>query len=390
MPAEHAPGRSGKPNPRFEPVRIVESDEHRFNTDLLVDEGDQRKARRRYPDLFHVLYHEALVKKFLHHDDIANQAGAALKRWGVTAVALTAVGLTALTARLLWAATSADPVPGVLVYGSEASLLLAFLIPLVGIRSRRLRSRWLRHRLMTERLRQWHFQDLLLSGAEIEASCREPIDRAAIAAFERDRNVRFERFLALMRDLDAKLHATVSDSREGLDFVHRDSTFAENSRILPRMFAAYQELRFQHQRDYAERKTSDSGATHRLSLVEQARCAEALGAWSLVGAIIVCGLVLVLHPFGFEFVHSPWIPAMALFLAIVSITVHLLQSGLGIVDELERYQRYAGSVGHLWVRFDEAEADPARRLHLMKEMEVASVEEMRSFMRTHHRARFIL
>ena len=79
----------------------------------------------------------------------------------------------------------------------------------------------------------------------------------------------------------------------------------------------------------------------------------------------------------------------AITIALIGAALRTIDTGLGLDREIERYNDYRGRTSQLCDRFKHA-MDAKERLHLMEEMELASVDEMKGFLRTHHNTRFIL
>jgi len=69
--------------------------------------------------------------------------------------------------------------------------------------------------------------------------------------------------------------------------------------------------------------------------------------------------------------------------------VRALEEGLQPEREIERYRHYAAAVKAVRDRFNEA-VTPRQKLEIMKEMERASFDEMRIFLRASNDARFII
>ena len=79
----------------------------------------------------------------------------------------------------------------------------------------------------------------------------------------------------------------------------------------------------------------------------------------------------------------------AIVIALIGAALRAIQEGLALEKELERYNDYRGRTSQLYDRFKQR-TDTKERLNLMEELELASVDEMRGFLRTHYNARFVL
>ncbi len=363
----------------------------RFNSDILANRTDRAYSKSQYGDLYHVLYNRPLVREFLRYDIAANRASARRRVLGRVAVGLAFVALTCITARLLLEGIG-HHASATLVYISEISLLLSLLLPPLALVP--LRHRWLKARLMTERLRQWHFGWILHNGATIEATCRPSpsgeliIQPAGVERHEKERKRAFARFLRRMNSLDVRLESALADRLPDLEMP--STPFAADSHVVPRLFAAYDELRFEHQIDYAQGNLAESA---RSSLARQHRLYETASAAALVAAIALCLGSVILHgleDLGLitsELATSPWWAALSICLAVGSVAIRALESGFGLAGAVARYENYAAAVERLRERFH-ASADQAKKLAIMGEMEDTAAREMTLFLSQQSRSSF--
>jgi hypothetical protein len=74
---------------------------------------------------------------------------------------------------------------------------------------------------------------------------------------------------------------------------------------------------------------------------------------------------------------------------MVALAARALEDGLKPQREVERYEQYRASVRVARVRFDAA-LDMQTRLEVMRAFEQTSMEEMRVFLRTYAKARYLL
>lgn len=355
----------------------------RFNSDLLVEAADRAYGREAYGDLFHALYNEPLVEAFQHYDAIANSAAARRRRLGWLSVALAFLALTLITARLLLEALEQHPAR-TLVYASETCLLMSLLLPPLVLAP--LRRRWLEARLMTERLRQWHFEWILSAGGALEATCEAsasgeltPLPEA-VARYEEARHRALDRFLRQMSKLALRLDSALA----GRTFERQAPVrpFPPGSRVLPRLFEAYDELRFAHQLDYAAGKLAH---TAKGSLRRRHHLLRVSSTIALAFAVALCAAVLALHAvrdlgwLDLRWVDNPWWPALAICAAVASVAIRALETGLGLPSALARYESYAATVESLRDRFHRA-SRPSHKLAIMRKMEEAATREMMLFL----------
>jgi hypothetical protein len=190
------------------------------------------------------------------------------------------------------------------------------------------------------------------------------------------------------------------------------TAYSDNSPVLADVFKAYEQLRFDHQHNYAAyklRKFTDK-PFWRFSTwpaIPQMTALSAMASACFICALI-CSAFLVCSHIGLVYSHIrlvwPFLPRadllpfhppedtvsrMAISTALVGAALRTIQEGLAPDAEIERYKDYRERISELRLRFKET-TDSTKRLHLMEEMEIASVEEMKGFLRTHYNSTFIL
>jgi hypothetical protein len=234
-------------------------------------------------------------------------------------------------------------------------------------------------------------------------------DSTALGKFLDERRAWFAGYrLAYEGHLPARLRTVLDDDAEEDFWLHpdrnRDPRFDSSDASLATVFSAYRLLRFEHQIQYANfRLGADEGifsssATRQLEIlrnvallfilvifVSNLALAALLGFGALFGtgsapasAGAQSGILTTTH------VH---IAIIWLFIGIVAMRT--LEEGLQPAREVERYTRYRSSMVSLLRRFDAA-SDPREKLEIMRDAERASYQEMRSFLRTHNDARYVL
>jgi hypothetical protein len=146
--------------------RLVEHDAsaegHRYNDDLLVNPGDLERAQKAFPSVAHVLDHPALRDDFQRFDLPANAAKKRSRVAGLFAIGAGAVSLALAAATPVYRGS-----PHIWVFGLIAAFLgvVSILIGFGGVLYAGAKRRWLHNRVITERLRQFHFPGLCLPVA---------------------------------------------------------------------------------------------------------------------------------------------------------------------------------------------------------------------------------
>jgi hypothetical protein len=110
-------------------------------------------------------------------------------------------------------------------------------------------------------------------------------------------------------------------------------------------------------------------------------------AWFFVGAIIV---IHIAHFIGaLAQIRFAWLEVAVIWAALAALATRALEDGFQPMREVERYEQYRANVRVARERFEAAMTFPAK-LEAMRAFERTSLEEMRVFLRTHARARFLL
>ena len=156
--------------------------DRRYNDDLLTQEDDRQSIKILFSEIVHLLDHPELRIEFESHNTMANKAKAWVHRLGLAAIILATLALlSAAVSPILKAIEEGFDLSeevrsqfrfwqSISIYIEIAGLLGSF-ISIGGLWISKWKKTWLQARLMTEKLRAWHFQMLIHRGEEIEASC---------------------------------------------------------------------------------------------------------------------------------------------------------------------------------------------------------------------------
>jgi hypothetical protein len=376
-------------------------DERKFNDDLLIHEADRELAERRYPSIFHILDHAELRELFVKFDRPATRA----KRMGLTA-GLWAIGLgffaLAIAASELLATRSVDGAAAhaehwigiALAATSGLCALLSFLIGTTGMLSAARKRRWLRGRLMTERIRQFHFQTLVLQLPQILASLKGDTEKAR---FLTERALWFESFKSrFLGKLDSAFASTIREQEKYDVWLLEDGKYdpapLDGNADLESLFRAYRELRIMHQMDYADYKLQDdyrilsSAPRRQLAILSQFGFSFLILLF-IMHMGVLAGTVLPVSAFGVF--HSANAMVLIIWLALAALATRAIEEGLQPEREIERYQQYRSATRAILDRYDEG-SNAGSRLDAMRDMERLVFDEMRNFLVSGERARFVM
>jgi hypothetical protein len=291
------------------------------------------------------------------------------------------------------------------VFGLVAAFLgvASILIGFGGVLYAGAKRRWLCNRVMTERLRQFHFQSFVCRWREIAASCS---GAKAEKDYSDQRQNWFHTFLATLPvRLDSELTDLLDDESPSKCWLHplpRLPASDETVGGLDELFAAYRDLRIMHQIHYANHKLRSEQNIFSWS----PRLQEVSFSYTILLCILA---IFVIHLWiAFSILLDARIPGLEAFLfnyesaavgidvhvgviwvAIAALAVRALQEGLQPEREIERYRHYRAGIRAVRDRFDQA-SSAAEKFEVMQEMERLSFDEFVNFLRSNNEARFVI
>jgi hypothetical protein len=389
MALQQASGNESMPTDPSQPNRV-------FNDDLLMRQEDLEHARRQFPTIFHVLDFPRLREKFADHEIQANKARDRVRRMGLVAVASVTMSLLVIATEPIWPQSPWTKWVGLFF---EAGGMVVALFSVGGIWRGPWKERWLNARLMTERLRQWHFQLLVRRWREIDDSCKS---QEAKENFVKQRDLWMDEFLySYERHVADRLEELATEPAHDKSWLHPlepkpsdgNALFQDNAAALGELLDAYKDLRFDVQFRYCMVKLRPTeepiwkfltwSAPRQLSLLREA-------ANVFFTCAMICSAILIFnHALDGPADVERYVRTLAIGVAIIGAALKTIQGGLAPDRETERYTEYRARISQLLDRFENTE-DPAKHHHLMEELELAAVEEMKGFLRTHYKATFDL
>jgi hypothetical protein len=380
--------------------------EHRYNDDLLASTVDQKAIQIQYPELFHVLDHPELREQFAIYNGLANGAKSKVHRLGLVAIGLAAVALlSSATAPVLSGIIELKDLDPVLLAQIETVKKFSVYFEIAGLAGAAIaigglwiatwKKTWLESRLMTERLRGWHFQLLMHRGKEVEDSCSDS-DPQAIADFQAKRAQWFSAFMHQHEGTqDSILHDLIEAPEARYTPLHEStSEYTPGSHVIDRVFEAYRTLRLKHQAHYTAHKlqrTTDQPLwkPHKWPINVLNSRLGSITSTCLVGALAVSFYMVAAHFMHWPMAHSVALPAVILCFLVLNVSTRGVLDGLAVREEAQRYTDYAGEVRYLLTKFESVHEREAR-MRIMQDMERAAVEEMKGFLRSHMEAKFIV
>jgi len=369
-------------------------EKHKFNDDLLLKEEDQKQAARRYPTVSHVLDYPELRSLFSEYDQVANRTKRTGRKTGLFAIGLVFFALALAAGEQLLREEKNErmflPWPKVLALTSALLGIGGVVIGGIGVLHSEKKRRWLHSRLMTERIRQFHFQTFIFRLPDILESLESPTSRQA---FKDKRAVWLDQFnTAYVDKVDSQFTDIIQDEDGGDVWLHEKQSveLPESDQLVP-LFKAYRELRLEHQIGYANYKLQNDPRLFSDAPRSQAAFLSTAG---LTCIILLCAihffvlLGVLLPRTGWENLEHG-LTVVAIWIALAALAMRAIEQGLQPEREIERYQQYRSTLRAIRDRFDAATSQPDK-IRFMKEMERLSFDEMRNFLITSDRTRFVM
>lgn len=274
------------------------------------------------------------------------------------------------------------------VLGTVAALLglTGTALGITGMRRSAARRKWLRARLTTETLRMFHFHYISARLPELVAVAGDPARQEKYLA---DRAAALERLKAkVLADPEKELRR-IMERKDETRFEDITPPMPEEGVEIPQIaadvFDVWRVLRLNWQAGYCDAKL-ERRHKGRFTIKQMDEMFVGLG-WFCVGAII---LIHIGHFVGMlASAQSAWLEAAVIWTALIALAGRAMEDGFQPQRELERYEQYRANVRVTTERFDAARTYAAK-LEVLRAFERTSLEEMRVFLRTHARARFLL
>jgi uncharacterized integral membrane protein len=236
------------------------------------------------------------------------------------------------------------------------------------------RHKWFDNRFITERLRQWKFQQLL-DGEFVLLS------KSNSSEFEKERTARWAKAKFDVLEKPGTMNDFLNS--ETFELFVKPSV-CPDKQVGKQIVEAYKYLRLDYQAKYFSLKRD---------------MLRSLDVWTnsiakislLIAGFLALAEVLVLLVQNVEQESTlSWIMgASALSAALISAGIRVVRSAKAISEETERYASKWVLLKILTERF-RTETDPARQLECMIETERVCIEELREFIRTFHKSDYLL
>ena len=359
------------------------------NDDLMFSVETREFVDSSFPRILPILDWPQLRAQFAIHDVAAGAARRHSRRSGIFAglIGYASLLIAGFMPLLSVGRSKEDLAPAIL--GSIAALL-AVSSAIWGysqVLNGRRKSEWLTNRYITERLRQLHFQFII---NHLTLAVRVMIDPNVLGEWESSRARVLSEFVhRFVRPVNASMREMQVDDAEDDFWLIEDwngrPPLPDNSPDLEELFRVLSIQRFEIQRRFADLKTAPGLFSSKTRSQIAKWLSEVLTLLALASVAVGGGLLV----FGYS--HNGWaVAACSVFGAVCTATivfVRVLNEGLQLSSEAERYTWYKAAVEGLAQRF--SHSSTVERIDTLREMERLSYQEMRWFMISFRGARFI-
>jgi hypothetical protein len=327
-----------------------------------------------FPQLTKFLDNPEIEKEFKIPEAAANRSKLFFNTFGLSSLIFILLVLLIAAWRFFLHEVGIVP-PVYLLWISAILGFVSFALSLSSHFLFKFQHRWLHGRFITERLRQWKFQQLL-DGEFVALSQTDP------PAFERELAARW----VTVKFAVLEMPGTMNDFLNAEDFeLFVKPSVCPDTRLAQQVIEAYQQLRLNYQARYFSLKTE--------MLRNLDVWTNSIAKFSLLiaGLLALAEVILLLiHSGEQEESTLSWaVGASALSAALISAAVRVVRSAKAISEETERYTSKWVLLKILSDRLHK-ETDVNRRLGYMVETERVCVEELREFIRTFNKSDYLL
>jgi len=328
--------------------------------------------------------HPELLRAFEVADKKAIAAKRASRRIGFLSVFLVLIALLIASAAPLLKGLDHDQ-HVLLGYVSAGLGIIGAILGLSGLRKTASRRKWLHYRLQTESMRLFHFHMMASRLPEIAMA-----DQSGRDSYLESRRKAFDRLTAKVLDKADEELSRIRSQHDLSDFdvgvEEAAVTGNENPQAIKAALDAWRRLRLDWQLGYCEAKLSHRSSAGSLSALQT----EHLFSWvAWIAIAIVIGLHLTQFAAGPLHLPLALMEVMVIWTALIALAARALEDGLQPQRDVERYEQYRANILVARERLNGA-SDFVTQLEVIRSFERISLEEMRVFLRTHAKSKFLL
>jgi hypothetical protein len=362
------------------------------NDDLLLSEEGRRLIYNAWPRAYRVLDWLGLREIFEHHNALANSAKTKLSEHGGMGALFGAIGASLIAAAPLLPVRSLENMFVVLGGGL---ILMGGLMALWHLLGHSGRARWLLNRVWTERLRQFYFQFVVNN---FDAAVAAMNDDAKLEAYQSLRNGSLGVFSDQMeKNLAARSFGEailwLADDHEDtrvwaqsvwqvcqVEATRTTDDQRELLECLSRNRIGIQEI-------YARLNLKPVGYSQR-SMAQKIAIKGNVATFLFVFSLTFAGIFILFSKSEQHFFADALI-SLSGTAAAWGLYFRLIDQGMGYSVNAERFELYFEQVGLVRQHFDATGDDVRGKIVALRQLEIYAYREMRQFLRTHLRSRFL-
>jgi hypothetical protein len=278
------------------------------------------------------------------------------------------------------------------VLGSIAAVLaiVSMVIGYTQVLRGKDKAQWLTNRFWTERIRQFHFQLIINHLPQVVSAVENSERLEEWLAFRARQLDTFKHDYLL--GVEDKIHHLSEDEAEDRPWIveewYHPAHVPAASGELDTLLQLLDRQRIGIQLRYTERRLTSGWHSPETRAEWVSKLSDALTAVLLIATVTV-GVGSI---DAFVRGANPHYRIVIAFIAAISsssvVAMRALKEGLLFGTDAERYRWYSAAVRTLSRRFEHA--DRQQKIHLLRELEHASYQEMRRFILSAKQARFVM
>ena len=358
------------------------------NDDLVFKDDTKEHLNALFPKIAPIFIADDLHDFFNNHDWPSITAKKKARKWGKVAILLGLGGI--IVAALMPVLLMIFPVVSgpltkvlsVIVGGlSVSGLAVGYWMALNG----KTKRDWMKNRLGTERIRQFHFQSIInnlpivLEAINTQDFTKwDQVRAKSLARFKNFTNKdTYENLVAVLED-EAQDAVWLEDAWHTSDLLDDDALSAE-------FMDVWREQRLGVQLRYTRLVLGATGSGMR----QRATLIDGLITGLTLGAMIVSLLVAVFYVTDQSDLVLAISQAILAILGGGSIAARAFEEGMNFTAEKDRMEWYLASLQGIEGRLRNAQTS-REYIQLMREIERLSYQEMHRFLKTMHEAKFVM
>lgn len=357
------------------------------NDDLVFKKDTKEHLNSLFPNVAPIFMADDLHDFFNSHDWPSITAKKTARKWGKVAILLGLGGIIVaalMPVLLIIFPGFSSPLTKILsvIVGalSVSGLAVGYWMALNG----KTKRDWMKNRLGTERIRQFHFQSII-NNLSIVVEAIETQDFTQWDEIRAKSLARFKNFTN--KDTYEILVAVLED--EAQDAVWLEDAWHKSDRVddalSPEFMEVWREQRLGVQLRYTRLVLGATGSGMR----QRATLINGLITGLTLGAMIVSLIVAIFYITDQSALVLAISQAILAILGGGSIAARAFEEGMNFTAEKDRMEWYLASLQGIEGRLRDANTS-RDYIQLMREMERLSYQEMHRFLKTMHEAKFVM